>query len=115
MDGKTLARIGVVIFVGVAVVAAIVERSRKEDGPTGAVTRPTPNVDPNRAVLRRCRDMREAAAHDPLCLRAWAERRRRFLGQDEMFATTGQTRTESVPSDGIAPAVEPVPAQAEAR
>ncbi|OZA72732.1 MAG: hypothetical protein B7X78_00420 [Sphingomonadales bacterium 39-62-4] len=115
MDGKTLARIGVVIFVGAAVAAAIVERSQKEDSPTEAVTRPSPGVDADRAVLRRCRDLGEGAARDPLCLRAWAESRRRFLGQGEMSATMGHARTESAPSNDTAPAAQPAPAQTEAR
>lgn len=115
MDGKTLARIGVVIFVGAAVAAAVVEQSRKEEDATTSIAPPRPDNDPGRDMLRRCRDMGEGAARDPLCLRAWAESRRRFLGRDEMSAASGQARMGGVPSDDMIPAAQPVPAQAEAR
>lgn len=81
MDGKTFARIGAVAFAGVAITATIVEHTRKEEEPTATVPLSRPDIDPRRMVLRRCRDMGEAATRDPVCLRAWAENRDRFLGQ----------------------------------
>jgi conjugative transfer region protein TrbK len=82
MDGKTFARVGAVAFVGVAITATIVERTRKEEEPTATVTLSRPDIDPRRATLRQCRDMGEAATRDPVCLRAWAENRLLFLGQN---------------------------------
>jgi conjugative transfer region protein TrbK len=38
------------------------------------------DADPLRAELARCQILGEAGAHDPGCLHAWAENRRRFLG-----------------------------------
>lgn len=81
MDGKTLARLGAIVFVAVAVTATAIEMTRKENalidqsvdlaGPESA--------DPLRAELIRCAGIGEAGPRDPSCLRAWAENRRRFL------------------------------------
>lgn len=40
----------------------------------------TSAVDPARAELERCQGLGEAGAHEPACLRAWSDQRRRFLG-----------------------------------
>ncbi|CAM5530381.1 hypothetical protein MAUB1S_08847 [Mycolicibacterium aubagnense] len=81
MDGKMFARLGAIVFVAVAVTAAAIEMTRKEDAPiyqsvdrAGAET-----ADPLRAELIRCAGIGEAGPRDPSCLRAWAENRRRFL------------------------------------
>ncbi|SHO61202.1 conjugative transfer region protein TrbK [Pseudoxanthobacter soli DSM 19599] len=82
MDGKTLARLGVVAFVAVAITASVIELTRKEET-TEIRTVSRPHVgDPGslRATLRHCRDMGEAASRDASCLKAWAENRDRFLG-----------------------------------
>lgn len=82
MDGKTLARIGAVAFVAVAITATVIELTRTDEvTEIRTVTRP-PVGDPKplRAVLRHCRDMGEAASRDASCLKAWAENRDRFLG-----------------------------------
>ncbi|MFG1403825.1 putative entry exclusion protein TrbK-alt [Xanthobacter sediminis] len=82
MDGKTLARIGAVAFVAVAITATVIELTRT-DGTTEIRTVSRPHVsDPGslRATLRQCRDMGEAAGRDAICLKAWAENRDRFLG-----------------------------------
>lgn len=82
MDGKTLARIGAVAFVAVAITATVIELTRNDEVPEiRAVTRPHIG-DPGspRATLRHCRDMGEAAGHDATCLKAWVENRDRFLG-----------------------------------
>ncbi len=39
-------------------------------------------VDPLQAEFARCQGLGEAGAHDPACLAAWAENRRRFLAPD---------------------------------
>lgn len=85
MDGKTLARIGAVIFVALAITATAIEMNRPADRPDDPVTvaQPITARDPLRAELTRCGGMGEAGGRDPSCLRAWAENRRRFLGQPE--------------------------------
>jgi conjugative transfer region protein TrbK len=81
MDGKTLARIGAVVFVAVAITATAIEMNRKEE--SAAVTPPAlaPAVpNPLREGLRRCQGLGEAALRDRDCLALWAEQRERFLG-----------------------------------
>jgi conjugative transfer region protein TrbK len=83
MDGSVLARIAAIIFVAVAITAAVVEMSREEEG---QAVRPAPVAAPAtdalRAEQRRCQELGEAAASDPDCLAVWAETRDRFLGRD---------------------------------
>ena len=83
MDGKMLARLSAVVFVGVAITVTVVELTRTPDASEVRILdrnhiRPT---DPLRASLRHCRDRGEAAIRDPACLKAWADSRDRFLGQ----------------------------------
>ncbi|RUV26110.1 MULTISPECIES: putative entry exclusion protein TrbK-alt [unclassified Mesorhizobium] len=81
MDGKTLARIGAVIFVAVAVTATAVEMTRKEEKREGAASLAAPPaLSPLRWELRRCQILGEAALLDGGCLRLWAEQRDRFVG-----------------------------------
>lgn len=42
MDGKTLARIGAIVFVAVAITATAIEMNRKDDRPIDFVTRERP-------------------------------------------------------------------------
>lgn len=109
MDGKMLARLGAVVFVAVAITATVIELTRKEEAPVAVVTLPKPAIDPRRAELRRCRDMGEAAMRDPVCLRAWAENRDHFLGQNtpSSSAPTPETEAPSIPA-GPAAAEDPV-------
>lgn len=82
MDGKTFARIGAVAFVAVAITATVIQLTRTDEvKEIRAVSRPHVG-DPGsqRATLRHCRDMGEAAGRDATCLKAWAENRDRFLG-----------------------------------
>ena len=126
MDGKTLARIGAVVFVAVAITATVIELTRKDEAPAATAVQLRPDVDPLRATLRRCRDMGEGAMRDPLCLRAWSENRDRFLGQGgtppsslpasppaQSTPAAGSMRNEGTPADGAAAQAEPV--QPEAR
>jgi conjugative transfer region protein TrbK len=81
MDSKTLARVGAIIFVSVAITATAIEMTRKEERPAArptAVLEEAP--DPLREGQQRCQQMGEAAARDSECLRIWAETRDRFLG-----------------------------------
>jgi conjugative transfer region protein TrbK len=84
MDGKTLARIGAVVFVAVAITATVIEMNRHEVAPDNVATqaRPVTVRDPLDAELTRCSGIGEAGARDPSCLKAWADNRRRFLGPD---------------------------------
>ena len=97
MDGKTLARIGAVIFVALAITATAIEMNRPADRPDDPVTiaQPVTARDPLRAELARCGGMGEAGGRDPSCLRAWAENRRRFLGQPEPAASTAPTASDA--------------------
>lgn len=83
MDGKSLARIGAVVFVALAITTTVIEMNRssdRQDDPA-PLARSVTDRDPLRAELARCGSIGEAGARDPSCLRTWAENRRRFLGQ----------------------------------
>src|SRR3546814_13402374 len=81
MDGKTLARLGAVVFVAVAITATAIEMSRKEEAPeawpSGRTTQ-TP-TDPLRDELIRCPAPREAGPPDTASPPAWAAIRNRSL------------------------------------
>ena len=66
MDGKTLARIGAVVFVAIAVTATAIEMTRKGDRQNSPVTQAhsLPEQDPLGAELARCSGMGEAGARD---------------------------------------------------
>lgn len=82
MDGKMLARLGAVVFVAIAITAAVVEMTRKEEPSEDFSTRTIePRSDPLREAQRRCQQLGQKAANDAECLRVWAETRDRFLGR----------------------------------
>ncbi len=82
MDGKMLARLGAVVFVAIAITAAVVEMTRKEERSEDFSTRTIePRRDPLREAQRRCQQLGQQAANDAECLRVWAETRDRFLGR----------------------------------
>jgi conjugative transfer region protein TrbK len=82
MYGKTLARVGAVVFLAIAVTATAIDMSRndepREPQPAPMVE---PSVDPLRERQRRCQRLGEGAASDAECLAVWAETRDRFLGR----------------------------------
>ena len=82
MEGKTLARIGAIVFVAFAMTATVIELTREDEparpAPASAFA---PSVDPLRAEQRRCQQLGEAAVRDAECLAVWAETRDRFLGR----------------------------------
>lgn len=83
MEGSVLARIAAIVFVAIAITAALLEMGRDEAGQaTRPAVLPVPEADPLRAEQRRCQELGEAAASDPGCLAVWAETRDRFLGRD---------------------------------
>lgn len=133
MDGKTLARIGAIVFVAVAITATAIEMNRKDDRAIDVATRgrPVASQDPLAAELLRCSEIGEAGTRDPACLRAWAENRRRFLGQPApavssapsapttLFpsapASADPMRKDSAPAELAEPATQADPAQPEVR
>jgi len=83
VEGWVLARIAAIVFVAIAITAALVEMGRDEEGQAVRPAAPLmPEADPLRAEQRRCQELGEAAAADPDCLAVWAETRDRFLGRD---------------------------------
>ena len=90
MEGKMLARIAAIVFVAVAITAAIIEITREEiPAPAPSAPSLTRQVDPLREGQRRCQEMGEAAANDAACLSIWAETRDRFLGRTPAPSTPG--------------------------
>lgn len=90
---KLFIQIGAAIFVGIAVTATVVEYTRTADAPPRApvqVASPS-DASSTRDVLRRCRDLGEAATRHPTCLKAWTDNLDRFLGR-EAAAPTSQAR-----------------------
>lgn len=89
MDGKILARLCTVAFVAIAIVVAAIEINRPNDRQDGfaAETRPVRKRDPLDTELSRCSSLGEAGSRDASCLKAWAENRRRFLGQTDPAAS----------------------------
>jgi conjugative transfer region protein TrbK len=133
MDGKMLARLGAVVFVGVAITTTVIELTRKpEEQQVRTLVHEHDDTDALRQVLRSCRDMGEAATRDPTCLDVWAKARDRFLGQSPKPPQPGGTRTpaseapvtlfptedpaikESAPAaEDVAPVAQPEPARPE--
>jgi conjugative transfer region protein TrbK len=81
MEGKTLARIGAVVFVAGAFTIGAIELTQTEQPANDGAARQveSPNTDPLRAELMRCQRLGEAGPHDGACLIAWANARARFL------------------------------------
>jgi conjugative transfer region protein TrbK len=94
MNAKTLARIGAVAFVALAFVATAIEVNRPVDRTEDQTAQRPPLVtrDPLDAELTRCSGLGEAGSRDPTCLKAWAENRRRFLGQPATAAQSEGAR-----------------------
>ena len=94
MDGKMLARLGAVVFVGVVITATVIELTRKPEEPqVRTLVHERDDTDALRQVLRRCRDVGEAATRDPTCLDVWAKARDRFLGRGPNPSQPGGTMT----------------------
>ena len=110
MDPKTLARVGAIAFVAVAITATVIELSRKEERPEATPPRQAQvgAADPLRDELFRCQSLGEAGPRDPACLRAWAESRRRFLTPGTarpqtgsgLLGSSGESRSRSAASGG---------------
>lgn len=81
MRTSTIARIGAVAFVAVVITVTALEMRdvTPRPLPSPAAASVGAQADPLRGELARCQAIGAAAADDGVCLRAWAENRRRFL------------------------------------
>lgn len=104
------ARLGTVVFVGVAITATAIELTRKDEEPEVRTLplRPGVDVDALQRQLRGCRDMGEAAIRDPACLKLWAANRDRFLRQNPEAPQTPAPGAPA-PTATIPPAPAPDP------
>jgi conjugative transfer region protein TrbK len=109
MDSKALALVGTMIFVGIATTATVIEFNRADDRTENPITvaRPTTTRNPLRAELARCGSIGEAGARNPSCLRAWAENRRRFLGQPEPMTSAAPITSQAPATLFPAPPILP--------
>lgn len=96
MDTKLFARIGAVAFVAVAItMTALQLREEPVRAVPEVIDVTDPDSDPLPEQLRLCNAMGEAAARDPVCHAAWAEKRRRFLGKTGRAEPAPQPSGES--------------------
>ena len=81
MESKTIARVGAIAFVAIAITMTALQlrEEPKPAPPDSVVTVMEPDGDALPAILRECAALGEAGARDRGCLAAWAESRRRFL------------------------------------
>ena len=94
MTGQTAVQIGAVVFVAFAISATAMGLVQKDEVQNPSIAQPKPPAaDPLRAELSRCQNLGEAGPRDATCLAAWAEARRRFLGN---AARSGQQRNTTV-------------------
>ena len=77
-------RVAAMVLFGIVLAALATWMAGKDDRPFDAAPAPVvaPSADPLVAEMRHCQALGEAGGHDPACLAAWAENRRRFLGVD---------------------------------
>jgi len=87
MDSKLFARIGAGAFVGIAITMAVLELSEEPaPPPVDAISAADGSGDGAKATLGYCSRLGIEAASVDICTAAWAEERRRFLGQAERDA-----------------------------
>ena len=102
MDTKLFARIGAIAFVAVAItMTALTLREEPRPAEPEVITVLDPDTDPLPGVLRQCAAMGEAAALSRICIDAWAEKRRRFLGdprKDELSPAAGAAQAAPSPA-----------------
>ncbi|MFA6031417.1 MAG: putative entry exclusion protein TrbK-alt [Myxococcota bacterium] len=131
MDGKILARVSAVVFIAVALTVTAIEMGSKGDEADAVATRDRSiaSRDPLASELRRCSEIGEAGPRDPVCLKAWADSRRRFLGQRDAATApaavapktffpdvpASANRKEGTRTDVTAPAMQVEPSWPEAR
>lgn len=87
MDSKLFARIGAGAFVAIAITMAVLElREEPAPPPSAAIAAAHEAGDHAKATLAYCAALGLEAASVDICTAAWAEERRRFLGQAERDA-----------------------------
>ena len=112
MDTKLFARIGAGAFVAIALTMSVLQLREERPEPLPEVIKVfEPDGDPLPAQLRACAAMGELALSSPDCRAAWAEKRRRFLGQ-EREASTPVSDPAAQASDVPAPPSQPQPEKA---
>jgi len=98
LDRRVVRRTAIALGAGAALcglAALLTAREGEEFQPSPAAMQSV-SSDPLIAEMRRCQLLGEPGAHDPGCLAAWAENRRRFLGLD---------RRPLAPNPATAPAI----------
>lgn len=111
MDTKLFARIGAGAFVAIALTMSVLQlREGPKATPPATITVWEPDGDRLPAQLRACSAMGELALSSPDCRAAWAEKRRRFLGQ-EGEASTPVSDPAAQASDVPASSSQPQPAK----
>ncbi len=101
MEGPTAKKLIALILIGV-ILAGAAAWMVTADQPTSPERRSAASLvaaDPLRAEFARCQGLGEAGAHDPACLSAWAENRRRFLAPDRRTATPTPGAASAVPTE----------------
>ena len=108
MEGKTLAQMGAVAFVAIAMTATVLEVTRVEHVQVTSSLRPEApaTYDLLRAELIRCQSLGEAGTRDQACLAAWAESRRRFLTPGTSPTRPALTNETIVPKNSAEPFLE---------
>lgn len=111
MDTNLFARIGAGAFVAIALAMSVLQLREERPEPLPEVIAVfEPDGDPLPGQLRVCAAMGELALSSPDCRAAWAEKRRRFLGQEgEESAPASDPAVEA--SEASSPSSEPQPAK----
>lgn len=111
MDTKLFARIGAGAFVAIALTMSVLQlREERPESLPEVITVWEPDGDPFPGRLRACAAMGELALSSPDCRAAWAEKRRRFLGQGGE-ASAPASDPAALASEASAPSSEPQPAK----
>jgi conjugative transfer region protein TrbK len=111
MDTKLFARIGAGAFVAIALTMSVLQlREERPEPLPKVITVFEPDGDPLPGLLRACAAMGELALSSPDCQAAWAEKRRRFLGNEgDASEPAGVPAAQA--SEAPAPPFEPQPAK----
>lgn len=98
LDRRVVRRTSIALGVGAALcgLAALLAARKGEELRSSPPAIQSVSSDPLVAEMRRCQLLGEPGAHDPDCLAAWAENRRRFLSLD---------RRPLAPNAAAAPAI----------
>lgn len=104
MDGKTLPRIGAIVFVAIAITISVIDLHKKPASEEAATPlAPVVAIDPLRGELSRCQSIGQAGASDTGCLQAWAKNRRRFLVSSERPAEVSPAEAADAPEANAMP------------